>query len=199
MEIVDKCINALTKPVETFKKEKKKANLMEGIKLILIGSFIAGIFGGISSYINLSSLNAQMGGISSAMLVGVFIGNLILNPIFAIIFSLILGGMIFIMAKLLGGKGEFGVHFGLMALVMAPMFLLSNALNIVPFVGGILSILVTLYVLYPLTISVKEAYGLDTVKAVVSWLVPVVILIVTMVVFAAIIAVLIGAAMYTGA
>ncbi|MEM2974182.1 MAG: YIP1 family protein, partial [Candidatus Micrarchaeia archaeon] len=90
------------------------------------------------------------------------------------------------MAKILGGKGDYGVQFGYYGMLMAPVIVINAVLTFVPIVGGLVGLLVALYALYLLTISIKEAHQLDTSKAVLAWLIPaIVISIVAMIIFGA--------------
>ncbi|VVB73621.1 Yip1 domain protein [uncultured archaeon] len=170
----DMWIPALTKPAETLAKaNKKKASLVDAAIVMTLAGAVCGAVVGLMA--------GPMG----------LIGGAIGGAIATLLMSLLGNGVVWVMAKILGGKGEFSQQYCLYSLFGAPIAI-AGVLNIVPVLGGILNGLLSLYMLYPLTLSIKEVHKLDTVKAVLAWLIPgIVLAIVAFIVGAAIAAMLV--------
>ncbi len=110
--------------------------------------------------------------------------SFIATPLVMVIQWLIISGIFFIFASILHGKGDYVTQSYLIALYLAPLSLLASILGLIPFLGSALSALVFLYGLYPLTLAMKETHHFTTTKAVLSWLLPVIVLVVIGTVFA---------------
>lgn len=153
--------NALLNPKKTFKKEKKKSNLGLGANYIAKAGIIAGIIAGIAS-LNLTN----------------FIFSIILYPILNVVGWLLGSAIYYMFAKLLGGKGDYTKQSYLMSLYIAPLSIVSAILVSIPVVGIWLSFFVTVFGLYLLTFALKEAHNYSTDKAVLTWLIPFIILVI---------------------
>lgn len=105
-----------------------KTTLPEGLKHVAIASAIVGFLTGISAWISLSfiselpvygagsyALFGAMGGPSTLILYTV------LSPIFAVISSLIIGGILHIFSLIFGGKGKYGNYVGVLAKICAAL------------------------------------------------------------------------------
>ena len=165
--------------VETFKEQEKKADFTQGFAHIVIAGLIVGFFAGIGSMIGLTAVGAMGGVTAGAMGTGVgamaFVVSLVVTPITSVIGWLIGSAIIYVFAMLFGGKGDFVKQSYLIALYAAPLMVVSSIVSLIPFVGPILSLLVSLYGIYLLTMSIKQAHKVSTGKAIAIWLVPVVI------------------------
>ncbi len=169
----------LTKPVEAFKKEEKKADLGKGAMHLIIAGVIAGFISGLAVLFGITAVGT-MGGFDSMVMgagVGVFafIASLILTPIMSVIGWLIGSGIIYVFAMIFKGKGNFTNQSYLLALYGAPLMVINSILGIIPFIGPILAFLVWLYGLYLLTMAIKQVHKVSTGKAVAIWLIPVVV------------------------
>ncbi|MFO7872698.1 MAG: Yip1 family protein [Candidatus Undinarchaeales archaeon] len=151
-------LEAVKNPKETFSKEHRKADFKNGSINILLGGLIAGLIGGI--YTN-SIITGAIGGA-----IGSFIG------------WLIAGGIYYIFAKLFGGKGDFTTQIYLISLYAPLLAIVTAIFTPVPYV----SLLVAIYGLYLLTLALKEAHSYETSKAVLSWFVPMLVIIVVLVI-----------------
>jgi len=186
---------SLVNPVEVFREEKKNADLVEAVKIVGITGFILSIFYAISYVIstflfadmmtNMGMADAywgESGSMGMVLLVGILI--VILCFIFNILFFLIQSGLLFIFAKLFGGKGDFSTQTYLISLPYAALTLIEIPFvifNIIPFIGflfSLVSLLIWIYGLYPLTIALKETHDYDTMKAVLTWVVLILIIVV---------------------
>jgi len=184
LDIVKEWKETLIKPKVSLPALKKKANLKDGLIHLTIAVIVSGVLGALSVSLFGGPLAAVFG-----------FGTLIIGIISMFILLLIGNGVLWIFANLLGGKGEFGKQVHLAAAPYAPIVIIQSILNFIPIVGQLLSFLLGIYYLYPLTMALKTNYGLSTFKAVLAWLIPGVIVFV--VVIAAV--VILGATLLGGA
>lgn len=165
--------SVLLKPKETFKKERKKADLTLGAKYILISSLIG-------TAIMLLSLSYIIGldgsGLSLSSYSTFYISYVIMTPIMSIVGWLIGSAMDYFFARLMGGKGTYAQQTYLIAVYSAPISIISVLLYLIPVAGMWLVFLLLFYSLYLLTTALKEVHGFSTGKAIMSWLLPVIIL-----------------------
>lgn len=148
----------------------EKADLSQGLQHLIIGYVISGIIG-----IILAVLLSVSAGPLGMLFGGVGIFGQILGIIFGIIFYLIGAAIIWIIAKVLGGMGTYGQQVHMTAAPFAFLLVINSILSIVPFLGAFLSFLLSLYYLYLMTIAIKEAHKFSTLRAVASWLLPIII------------------------
>ena len=179
MEMIEKWKAALMKPKETFASEKKNANLGASTKNLAIGYLVAGVLFTIGTFIT----NPVAGVIA-----------LIISPITFLIFGLVVAfisiGVLHVIAKLLGGNGQYTQLFYLYSLYSVPIIILSG----IPFIGIILAIVLGVYGVYLETLAIKEVYGLSTSKAILVWALPgIILLIIIALVAAALIATFLAA------
>jgi hypothetical protein len=189
-------INVTTRPGEaTFEAElnKPQANLVTALIWIVIaavvlailsaiGAAIAGLLGTGSSMMQMmlnqanlppevkAQLAASTAG-AGAGIAGSFCWALILAPIGFIISSLIY----FVVAKIFGGVGTFEQNTYILATFTAPLIIISGALGVIPFLGGCLSLFVTLYQIYLTYLAMKVTHRLSNGAAWVVALTPVIL------------------------
>lgn len=188
--------NALTKPRETFARESKKG----GIREALMHAGLAGLIQGIITAATMmllpafSSLGAVAGGTFVALMAVMMI---ILMPIGAMISILIVSGVYYLFAKLLGGNGTYDKQTYLYAIFYAPLAVILAVLALIPtvimflpgmtmvssLIGMTLRLLVCIYMVYLLTLALKEVHKYSTGKAILTWLIPALILGVIILVF----------------
>ena len=159
----------LMKPAETFKREKKNADLGEGAKHILIAGVIVGVLSVIQNAMLGTRISAMLGGTSGTVY------TLVATPVMTLVGWLIGAGVLLLVAKMLGGKGSFNTQAWLTALYLAPVSVLAAVLALIPFVGSGLGILVWLYGLYLLTLALCETHEYGMSKAALTWLLPVIV------------------------
>ena len=183
-------IEVLKKPVQTFKKVKKSADLTEGLLNVVVAGVIIGFLNGLMAMaFGTSIAGAFMPVAAGAVGIATFFGVLIGTPIGNAISWIVASAVLYVIAKFLGGKGNFKTQAYLYAIYIAPIGVITAVLNLIPVAGPILSLIVSLYGLYLLTMSLKEAHGFTVGKAVLTWLIPALIVVV--------IAAIIGAAIAT--
>jgi hypothetical protein len=85
-------------------------------------------------------------------------------------------GVNYVFARLLGGKGNYTAQSYLIALYSAPFSIITVVIMLIPWVGIWLAVLFSIYGLYLLTLALKETHGYSTGRAVLTWLLPMIIM-----------------------
>jgi len=85
---------------------------------------------------------------------------------------------LWVIARLLGGRGSFKVQAYMQSLFYAPLALVQQVLIALPPTGRVAFALVATYSLLPTPTSLKAAHGLSTARAVVTWLIPILLTVV---------------------
>ncbi len=83
--------------------------------------------------------------------------------------------VLFLFARILGGKGSFGTQSYMQSLFYGPLALVQQVVVVVPSVGQLLFALVAVSSLWPTTTSLKAAHGYSTTRAVLTWVLPVIL------------------------
>ena len=83
--------------------------------------------------------------------------------------------VLFIFARILGGKGSFRSQSYVQSLFYAPLALVQQVVAVFPGVGRAVFILVAAGSLIPTTTSLKAAHGYSTVRAVLTWVIPIIL------------------------
>mgnify|MGYP001561092431 CR=1 len=161
---VDLWISSLTKPVDTFSSENGKGNKTKIAVNVFFASVIV-VLGSTLAQLRTFDLIAALLAVISGTLMTVFVG-----------------GIFFVLARILGGKSSFENQLYLTTLFSVPIALLNSIVILIPIVGNWLGLVLLIYLAYLLTLSLKEAHALSTLKAVATWLISVVILTVLMIV-----------------
>jgi len=187
-------IDSLTKPVATFKKERKNANLSQGALHIAVAGIVTGFLSGLYQMLFFSPAVGSIFPMASGFAgVAGFLMTLILTPIFSVIAWLIISGILYILALIFGGKGSYTTQSYLYAIYSAPLSIVTTIIALIPFYGMFLSIIPALYGLYLLTMALKEAHKYSTVRAFFTWFIPILIVVVIAVIIGvAILAFLLG-------
>jgi hypothetical protein len=81
--------------------------------------------------------------------------------------------VLFIFARLLGGKGSFGAQAYAQSLFYAPLAVIQQVFAVIPIVGRPLFFLLAVFSLLPTTTSLKAVHGYSTRRAVLTWLMPI--------------------------
>ena len=81
--------------------------------------------------------------------------------------------VLFIFARLLGGKGSFGTQAYVQSLFYAPLAVIQQVFAVTPAVGRPLFALLAVCSVLPTTTSLKAAHGYSTWRAVATWLLPI--------------------------
>ena len=173
--MINTWIEAFIKPQETFTKEKANASF-GGAALNLA---IAAVISAVLAYLFNLAMSAFSGVEPVVLLLPLTIDAII-------VFEFIYVGVIYVIARLLGGNGGY-VTLLYFASLYAPVVALLGSIPLV-------SILVGLYSIYLFVIAVKESQNISTGRAAVAVFIPLVLLILMIVFAAVLVAVLVGSA-----
>jgi hypothetical protein len=187
---VDLWMRVLKTPKEAFAAEKKNADVAEGAKQLALAFAIPGLLAGLV-FAFLGSLIAAIPGAGIVAGFGLLaiVAAPILFAVFGVVTSLVANAIAYGVSRVLGGTGTYAQQYYLGAIFTAPITIASLVLNIVPILGSLVSLLLQLYGLYLFVLSLKEAHGFDTMKAVL-------VIVGLVVVYAVLVAVLGGALLF---
>ncbi len=190
-------MEVLTNPKGTFSAQKAKADLGTAVVLFAIAFFIFGFLTGLGQMLGPQIPEAPAVGIVEVIM-GSF-GSLIGG----IIGMFIAVGIVWVIAKVLGGKGSYTQQFHLTAVYLPPITILSGLITLIALLSGVgaiglLGLLVFLYSLYLLTLMLMEAHEFGMGKAILTWIIPAILVIVIIVVLAATVLASIFAALGSG-
>jgi hypothetical protein len=157
------CLNPKTFK-EVMAKEKGKGDLIEACKNILIASVILAIPVGLVLVVLSLALGAAMPsyfGVPAPLIAVLYV---ILIVILAPISFLIMQGVYWVLAKALGGKGEYRQQAYFASLFTAGVYILS-ILCIVPCLGSIVSLALLILVIYLEYVLIMAVHKLGSWKA----------------------------------
>ena len=188
-------VRVLTNPNEaTFAAERQKptATLTTGLIWMLIAGVVAGVLGFLQSIMMAGAMQgaipqlleqadlppeakAQLLPIlNSGMLGG--LGASSLGSIISVPLGFLIGvGILWLVAKLLGGVGDYGRYAYLNATYMAPLTILSSILGLIPFAGGCIAFFVYIYQLVLTYYATKVEHQLSSGRAIIVVLLPVIL------------------------
>ncbi len=179
---------------ETFEREKASpnANLMTALIWTVIAALITAILGFIQSLLFSASAQGMMGMISrmnlppesaarmnQMMANGLFAGasgagalaGIFLTPIFFLVGV----GIIHLIAKVLGGQGDFGRYAYLAAAIGAPLSIITAFLGFIPVVGGCVSFILLIYSIFLNYLAIKVGYNLTSGRAMAVIAIPLIV------------------------
>jgi hypothetical protein len=189
----DVWLKALTNPrEETFQGEldSPRATLTNA----LIWMFLAGVVVSLLSFlVSLTSLNsaatmeqmlrdnpnippemaAQFASMMPMMMMGT---GSFFSIILAPLFFLIGVGIYYLLAMLVGGKGDFGRYAYLLASFQAPLAITRSLITFIPVLGPCLAIAVGFYEIFLAYLATKVAFNLSSGRALVVVLTPVIVI-----------------------
>jgi len=186
-ELFKKWADVFLRPNSLFKRENKAKSLSYGAKSVLLAGIISAIIIillGVISPASVSEFQTLFGANATAAL---FVVSIVLVPLLSIVMWVVISGVLYLFALLLHGKGTFVSQSHALALVSSAFgivsTLLSGLISVVvlsaPGAGIIAQIVVsailTLYNLYVITVALKNVHKYSTGRAVLTWLIPIVI------------------------
>ena len=185
-EMIRKWVAVISHPVKFFKKETKASSLSYGAKSVILSGVISAIITialGLAYPQVLSEFAALLGtNLTAAVIVLILVGM----PLMSVVAWLIVSAVFFVFAKSLGGKGTYTsqshgialinsafniittVVFALLAIVAAGLISAQIAINVI----------IALYNFYVITIALRGIHKYSTVRAVFTWLIPVIIMLI---------------------
>lgn len=151
---------------------KKEGGLTEGVTNMLMAYLVFAIPMTLLSMV--LGLGAGAMGIAGALMSGAIIVGM------GLVGSLVVVAIYFVVAYLLGGRAPYGKLYYLVSLIMAPVMVLQ-LVGIVPLLGTLVSIVISIYALWLLTKLFEKLYKFGLIKAIAVWLVPLVIAVIVLV------------------
>ena len=184
---IDTWRRVLTQPGEpVFQEEKMNPNgtLQTALIWMVIAGVVAAIFGLIAGAMGASSaaamlaqmdlppeVQAQMGPMLSAM-TGGSVAAIITVPVGFLIGTFIMH----LIGKMLGGQGDYSKFAYLASTYQAPLTIASSVISVIPFLGGCVALLITLYGYVLSYFALMVNYGLSSGRAITAILIPIVLL-----------------------
>jgi hypothetical protein len=187
-------LRVTTSPGEpTFEAERQKpqATLTTALIWMLIAGVVAAILGLIQSAASAGAVQSSISqGLAMAdlppetrvqleqflnsgvlgTLGGVSLGSIVTVPLGFLVGT----GILFLLARLLGGTGDFGRYAYLNAAFTAPLTILSSLLSIIPVIGC-LTIFIGIYQLVLTYYSTKVEHNLSSGRALIVVLIPIIL------------------------
>ena len=181
-------VNALTQPGEEFfaaQRENASATLSTAIKWIIAASIIAALLGAIRSTVFPSAMDGldQIVDLLPPELQNEFgtdvetdasggpafsFATIIIGPI-----SFLIGvGIYHVIARLLGGIGQYGRYTYLYSTFAAPLMIVTSVLGFIPVLGGCISGILAIYQLVLAYYATKVEYNLSQGRAIIVVVTP---------------------------
>ena len=183
MTMFKKWFEGLFTPLKTFPAIKREANMKDAVLYIIIASAIYGIVGGILIAL-LPATTMTMGYTMLAAMMGISMLTLgvlfvVLMVIGALIGLFVQTAIFHLFAYLFGARAPGGftkqLYFNS---VFRSALLIIMITAFIPILGIVLAVLLGLYSLFPLTVAIREAYDFTWGKAVLTWVIPTIIVVV---------------------
>lgn len=185
-EMIRKWSDVISRPVKFFKKETKANSLSYGAKSVMLSGVISAIITIALGFVYpqvLPEFAVLLGtNLTAAVIVLILVGM----PLMSVASWLIVSAVFFVFAKSLGGKGTYTsqshgialissvfnvittVVFALLAIVAAGLISAQIAINVI----------IAVYNFYVITIALRSIHKYSTVRAVFTWLIPVIIILI---------------------
>ncbi|MEZ4707494.1 MAG: Yip1 family protein [Caldilineaceae bacterium] len=188
-------IAAVSNPNEEFyeaERIKPDANIGTAVIWVIIATVIAAVLGALRTVIGINAMGgmdqlfSQMdlppevaqqmsqilsGGAGAGLAIGAIVTSLILTPIFFLIGV----GIFYLVARMLGGQGEFGRYAYLLSAFYAPLTVVSAVLGLVPLLGGCVTFIIALYQVVLTYFATKVEHRLTSGKAIAVALTPIIL------------------------
>ncbi len=101
----------------------------------------------------------------------------VLIPVLAVVGSLIVTGVMWIIAKLLGGSGTFTQQFFQFSYPMGGIMIISSVIGIIPCLGDLVSLVLSLYSLYIAFEIYRSVHKLSDARAILIVALPIILVI----------------------
>lgn len=194
-ETIQTWIRAITSPnEETYMalRQRSDATLGKAIVWVLVAAVIAAILTSINTAIGRSAFDSYEqllnnpdlppemqeqfatlldSGMMPFVTGASIVGTLIFTPIFFVIGV----GIYFLVARVLGGTGNFGRYAFLTAAYSAPITIVNSVLSLIPILGGCVVLLLSLYQIVLAYFAAKVEHELSSGRAVIVALTPLIL------------------------
>ncbi|MCX6816132.1 MAG: Yip1 family protein [Candidatus Aenigmarchaeota archaeon] len=170
--LVGKWVEVFLHPTRFFKKENKAKNLGYAVK----GAAVAGVITAVITLIAAGS-EVQLSSLLGQYTWPIYIvGSLIIGSIGSILGLIIASFIFYIFARALGGKATYTSQTHTLMFPMAAVGIVSTIVALIPIIGWVLAALMAIYNLYLLTAALKNTHKYTIGKAILTWLIPVLII-----------------------
>ena len=170
--------DVILEPDRTLKEIFKKKTLGESVKtysvVLAAFSFLGVLISAIFPVPMMAGLTAPLSKIAvlvSLVVIPLYVGIVILV-------SSLMIGVIYLFARLFGGKGDYGKLLTLNFYIMAAIAPISFVANMIPIISGLLSAALMLYSLYLLARSIEISQKISKLRAVLALFVPIIVFVV---------------------
>ncbi|MAF88980.1 MAG: hypothetical protein CL963_00485 [Euryarchaeota archaeon] len=180
-------VRVFVSPSAIFEKQKKLAKFPNSIAHLAIAGVFGGIIGGLISVIITIFTGASSEPLNSGIGISMIFGkagavnsltHILVNPLVAILIWISFSAILHFFSLAIGGKKSFRKQSHLIAVSMAPIVFLMSMVSAIPnaCVIFIAYLLAGILWFYPLTFASKISQGFDTVKAILAWTIPVIVI-----------------------
>jgi hypothetical protein len=104
----------------------------------------------------------------------------------------LMAGLVYLVAKALGGTGSFLEHTYLLALVYVPLEMIAAVAGLIPVLGGLIGAAAAIYMIVLVVMAISTAHQLTVGTSIVVVILPVILTILLVVLLAVIIAILVA-------
>lgn len=172
-EMINGSIAVLTKPSAQTFEQHERDNLVWALIYAVIASVINGILTAITWPLREGQIRAQLEAqnvppdlIETTLAQQGNIINLVFGGMFStIIGSLIIWGLIYLLGRAFGGTGSFGELAWGISLFSSPLSVAQTIAGVIPFLGGVISLALTLYGVYLVYLAIQSGMNLPAQKA----------------------------------
>jgi len=165
---------ALTNPAKAISSQFGKAGYAKGILMLCLAGALYAV---ISAILTMNFFVLTLGPAMFAVMLPIVV--------------LVGAAVVFAFAKILGGKGGLREQFYVSAVLLSPIILLAacaKVLLIVPIIGFLLKaaalFVLEVYALYQITLALRSIHDFSTMKAILAWLLPLLVVTIVVVIFA---------------
>jgi hypothetical protein len=127
---------------------------------------------------NMAQMNPSIGAISAFF--NAFLG------------FFVMAGLVYLVARMLGGGGTFLEHAYLLALAYVPLQMIASVMGLVPVLGGLVAAAVIIYMLVLIVMAISAAHRLTIGSSIVAAVLPVLVAVVVIVLLAIFVAMLVA-------
>ncbi|MEK6982815.1 MAG: YIP1 family protein [Candidatus Micrarchaeota archaeon] len=163
---------------------EKPGSMTDALKNYALGGVLFSVFYfiyGIISQVFLSIISPLYAAnlTSSILNIGLFS---VLAPFLFIVINFVFTGIIYIIAKVLGGQGTFTEQFYHFSIINSGYHVATSPLSIIPLLGGLWGMAVGLYYQYPTYLIYKSVHKLSKAKAIILVAIPLVVLFILLII-----------------
>jgi hypothetical protein len=178
----------LLRPSVAAFEEHERDDLKWALIYTLIAAVAAAILRAIGGLLQRAALEQQMADLQQrlgnspilpimrTLIGGGLVFSLVGTLIFTIIFFFFFVGILYLLGRAFGGTGTFGELAYDIALYSAPITVLASLFGIVPIVGGLVALLLSIYEIYLNWLSVQAGMNLPGSKALWVILIPLLVI-----------------------